>query len=117
MKLPIQRMATIAMAVFSLIYSCKKDTGLNGSGSNVTTTIFGQVTNDAGQPAIGAIASAGGVSAETDANGVFMLRDVQVDKLHAFVQVKMPGYFTASRTFVPSASSVSSVRIILLSKT
>ncbi len=117
MHLFTKRVALLLTAILLTIFTaCKKDTNNNISSETVTTTIFGRVTDESGLGIYGAKASVGSVSVNTDVNGIFILKDVRVDKYHAFVKVSKLGYFDGSRTFIASANTSNNIQIKLIAK-
>ncbi len=106
-----------------IFMGCKKDSdekpsdsGSNTWGSSISLTIAGRVFDDAtGNPLAGALVKAGSVSATTDNNGVFILKNAPGKSSLAFVQVEKAGYFPGSRSFLP-ASGGGNLRIRLMPK-
>ena len=91
-------------------------------GEVITLSIGGVVRNEMGGPVSGATVRAGcgdGEYTTTDYFGVFLLEEVSAYEGLAHVTVEKPGYFTGSRTFVPSDSAqeaISHAYITLLPK-
>lgn len=91
-------------------------------GPTVTVNIGGRVLYESGMAAQGVTVRAGcgaGISTVTDNFGVFLLEGVTAHEELAHVTVEKEGYFTASRSFIPTenaADAISTVDIILLAK-
>ena len=81
---------------------------------NVTTSIGGTVIDDNNAPVPGAIVQLGTETKETDDNGVFIFRNVEVDSKRAFVKVTKAGYFQGSRAILPNENVITNVRVQLL---
>lgn len=109
--------------IILIFMGCKKDSdekpsdsGSNTWGSSISLTIAGRVFDDAtGNPLAGALVKAGSVSATTDNNGIFILKNAPGKSSLAFVQVEKAGYFPGSRSFLP-ASGGGNLRIRLMPK-
>ncbi|MEM8907661.1 MAG: hypothetical protein AAGD05_07425, partial [Bacteroidota bacterium] len=65
-------------------------------------------------PIVGAIVRLGTETKETDQNGVFLFRDVEVNSTRAYLEASKAGYFEGSRTILPQGGAISTVRIQLL---
>ncbi len=91
-------------------------------GDLLTISIGGVVRNELGGPVSGATVRAGcgaGVSTITDHFGVYLVQGVVAYEGLAHVTVEKEGYFTGSRSFVPSESAdaaISHAHITLLAK-
>jgi uncharacterized protein (TIGR02145 family) len=103
--------------------SCKKDSdekpsdpGTNSWGNSISLIISGKVEDAAGVPLAGAVVKAGNLSATTDNNGIFILKNASGNSSLAFVQVEKAGYFSGSRSFLPTTGG-GNLRILLLPKT
>lgn len=81
---------------------------------NVKTTIGGTVIDDNNAPVPGATVQLGTETKETDDNGVFIFRNVEVDSRRAFVKVVKAGYFQGSRAILPNENVITNVRVQLL---
>ncbi len=81
---------------------------------NVTTSIGGTVIDDNNAPVPGALVQLGTETKETDDNGVFIFRNVEVDSRRAFVKVVKAGYFQGSRAILPNENVITNVRVQLL---
>lgn len=110
-----------------LLIACKKETSFENSKSGIegisidlskkiNTNVVGFVTDESGKPVSGAIASAGGVTATTDEFGYFSI-EASVPEVAGVVSISKNGYFKGIRTFVPTNSAESFVRIQLMSNT
>lgn len=69
---------------------------------SVRTTITGRVIDEAGKSVQGAVVRGHGTSTTTNANGVFVLQNVNVPSTRAVVTVTKSGFFTGARAAYPS---------------
>lgn len=84
-------------------------------GASVAINVSGRVINEWGIPIFNAIVRMGcgqGVTTMTDASGVFMLRDVHAYEELAYLTVEKEGYFTGSRSFLPTSGTADAVHIV-----
>jgi len=103
------------------ISSCQKnDTPQPGNGGDtptptpglpegvaIKTSVFGRIVNEKDEPLNGVSVAGGGVSAVTDVNGIFILKDVMLDQARAYITAAKPGYFKGSRIFQPVKDGMS----------
>jgi hypothetical protein len=101
--------------------SCQKnDIPKPGNGSDTTimppvlqegvvikTSVFGRIVNEKDEALNGVSVSGGGVSAVTDINGIFILKDVMLDQARAYITATKAGYFKGSRIFQPVKEGMS----------
>lgn len=103
-----------------LMTSCNKDAAKTGTDPDPVTppppkenpipqqkvkgSVQGIVFDKDHRPVAGANVSCGGVSVTTDANGAFLLSDVDMIKAATVVTVKKAGYFNGIRTFTANAT-------------
>lgn len=98
-----------------LFNGCRKDKStdqpkipeLPKEGVLVTTSVFGRIVDEQDKPLSGVSVSGGGKTANTDANGIFMLMDVQLDQARAYIKATKPGFFLGSRIFQPVKNGMS----------
>ena len=122
----------IFLATFSIIFinfGCKRESsddnnnggGLNPTpfienfGSEISRDFLGKVTNQEGIGLPGAQVSIGNQFAETDGNGVFMIKNAIVYERFGHIKVERAGYINGSRSVVP-AIGTNIVNIQLLRK-
>jgi hypothetical protein len=115
----------LLISVSFLAFNCQKEVqyagpGSPGPGSNntepITSTLQGNVINEAGQPAIGVTIKVGSKTAITNARGYFRIANASLDKSASLVTAEKAGYFKAYRTF-GATSGVNQVTIQLIKKT
>lgn len=80
----------------------------------VQTSIEGRVLNELLQPVQGAAVSGGSQYTVTDANGHFLLEDINVPDDAAIVTVEKNGYFKAYRTLMVRQNQIQYVQLQLL---
>ena len=83
----------------------------------VIASVAGNIIDLNNAPVIGALIEAGASTTTTDANGQFILRDIQLYEDAGFVKVTKAGYFTGSRTFLVNSNTTNNIKIQLLPKT
>lgn len=118
----------IALICFSVI-SCKKS-GVNtpddpshtdekfakNFGNVANRNFIGQIIDVTNNPIAGATVKIGSATAQTDANGIFVLKNASVYEQFAFITASKTGYLNGSRALVPTAGT-NNVKIILLPAT
>ncbi|MEO6097527.1 MAG: hypothetical protein ABIW76_18485 [Fibrobacteria bacterium] len=62
-----------------------------------TTTLFGQVKDEAGLPLAGAVVTVGSASDITEADGLFLLPMIKVPEKRAVIVARKSGYYDSSR--------------------
>ncbi|MBI3134542.1 MAG: carboxypeptidase regulatory-like domain-containing protein [Bacteroidetes bacterium] len=111
--------------------SCKKDPPVdpnNGQpnevaigtldlGTNVTADFQGRVVDEMNNPIANVTITAGNKTAQTDANGMFVIIDATVKEKLAYVEAEKPGYFSGSRSVIPTQDASNFIRIQLLTLT
>jgi len=115
--------AFVLIFVSLLSFHCQRelshiDTG-NGGANNlfpVTATLQGNITDENGQPTMGATIKVGNKTTTTNAHGYFRITNASLDKNSSLVTAEKPGYFKAYRTF-NATSGVNQVVIKLIRKT
>ncbi|MFI5218810.1 MAG: carboxypeptidase-like regulatory domain-containing protein [Bacteroidia bacterium] len=108
----------IVSSLFILIYSCSKDeinSSGGGSGSTVRTTISGMVLDENNAAVNNVTVTAYSQTATTNQYGVFVLKDVNVDKKRCIVQFSKAGYFNRAHAFIGTANTVNYVRVVMIS--
>jgi len=125
---------TISVMSLLLVFACKKEeptpnapgptpTGGSGipggisSGTSMLTSIGGVVLDESEAPIENAMVTIDSYSMLTDANGVFVFRDISVGSKRTYIEIEKAGYFHGSRAVKPQASGLSEVKIILLDQT
>jgi hypothetical protein len=107
----------LVFSVMILINACRKDesnpsSGAGSGGSQIELTITGMVQDENAAPIPGVNVSGYGLTATTDQYGIFFLQG-SVSKIRCILQLDKPGYMKRAHAFIPSASKVNYVRIVL----
>ena len=84
---------------------------------NIVSSVGGIVIDDNNDPIADATVILGTETKETDKNGVFIFRNVEVNSERAYIKVVKAGYFHGSRTILPRKDAISKTRIKLQSST
>jgi hypothetical protein len=82
----------------------------------VQFSLSGRILDEQQLPVTGAVVKAGNLTASTDLNGNFQIKNVTLDANASFVKVEKVGYFTGSRTFKAIKGSSHFVSIQLIKK-
>jgi hypothetical protein len=123
MKTLYQKSKTYLLIIVTLIgifWGCKKAENAVAPPPpviTVTASVAGSITDLNNTPVSGASVSAGSSVTTTDANGMFIIKNIQLDKDAGFVTITKPGFFTGSRTFLVNSNTVNNVKIQLIPKT
>ncbi|QEC44175.1 carboxypeptidase-like regulatory domain-containing protein [Pseudobacter ginsenosidimutans] len=115
--LPLLLLASLV----SIYIACQRDDyGSLPSGPNpaekTQISISGRVLDDENLPVNGALVKAGNLTANTDLNGNFQIKNVTLDANASFVKVEKAGFFSGSRTFKGTKGSTHYVSIQLIKK-
>ena len=118
-----QKSKTCLLIIVTLIgnfWGCRKTEKLATPpppAITVIASVAGNIIDLNNAPVIGALIEAGASTTTTDANGQFILRDIQLYEDAGFVKVTKAGYFTGSRTFLVNSNTTNNIKIQLLPKT
>lgn len=82
-------------------------------GNEISRDFIGTVVDKNQLPIPGALISIGNDTALTDSNGVFIIRDANVNKRFGYVKAEKVGYIHASRSVVPT-DGTNKVNIMML---
>ena len=85
-------------------------------GTTVSRDFIGQVIDENEDPIQNVIVNIGSSTAQTDANGVFIIKNASVKSKFAYVTATKAGYLKGSRTVIPT-SGENNIKIMLLSAT
>lgn len=85
-----------------------------GIGTEITT-IYGRIVNESGSALAGVSVSAGTATVLTNANGLYILKDVTVPKGRAVVIAKKTGYFNGAKAEVPSSFGATKIELSMMS--
>ena len=124
----------LLLFVFSiLIVSCKKELPVLGPmntgqpnqeavgtldlGNNVSAKFHGLVVDESDNPVSDVQITIGTSTTTTDANGQFVLENIDVPEKLAYVKADKAGYFPGSRSLIPSQTAFNYVKIELMEET
>lgn len=119
----------ILLSLFVLMFvatSCSRTDDFMGNSSTsnysapkIRSGISGRVTDENHLPVKNAIVTAYGKVVQTDINGEFVIRGLDMPKYYGYVKAEKPQYFMGSRTFVVSSvpNALNHVEIQLIPKT
>ena len=125
---PIQLFRLLTIVCLICNFSCQKDDGLSGNnnpqenipdtfseyfGNEISRDFLGTVIDKNHNPIEGVTISIGNETALTDSNGVFIIRDANVNERFGYVKAEKAGYIHASRSVVPS-NGTNKVTIMML---
>lgn len=128
---PIQLFRLLTIVCLICNFSCQKDDGLSGNnnpqetipdtfseyfGNEISRDFLGTVIDKNHNPIEGATITIGNETALTDSNGVFIIRDANVNERFGFVKAEKAGYIHASRSVAPS-NGTNKVTIMMLDET
>jgi len=82
-------------------------------GAKITRDFVGQIVDAANQPIQNVTVAIGTATAQTDANGVFIINGASVRTRFAYITAKKMGYIDGSRSMVPT-NGKNHVKIMLL---
>lgn len=110
-----------------VLLSCKKDkpfdnngqpnevaVGTLNLGTSVTADFQGRVVDESGNPVANVLITVGNKTASTDAHGLFVVKDASVKEKLAYVKAQKSGYFSGSRSLIPTTASSNYVKIQLM---
>ena len=109
----------IIVTSVTIFFACKKTTDkiVSPVETTVTASVAGNVTDLNDAPISNASVTAGTLTATTDNNGQFTIKNVKLNADAGLVTITKSGYFEGSRTFLVSANTVNNVSIQLIPKT
>lgn len=85
-------------------------------GATITRDFIGQIIDESNNPISGVTVTIGSLTKQTDANGIFIIKNASVKEQMAYVTATKTGYLDGSRSLVPTTGS-NNVKIMLLSST
>lgn len=106
-----------------LLTACVKEQDLfipdeiSVGGKLVKASFHGIITDENGDAVAGASVQIGSQTKTTDDNGVFLMRNVEINNQRAYVKVTKSGYFNGSRLLIVQENSSNFVRIQMLDNT
>lgn len=123
----------ISLFFFLFLNSCKKDIYPNDITSEIIkkqnerlakvipsikikTFIMGRVLDENENPISGVFLHIDNKMVVSDENGEFVFGEINANKDYTLLKAEKDGYFTGHRTFSPTANSINTVSIVLLSK-
>lgn len=85
-------------------------------GSEISRTFLGTIVDTNDNPIENVMISIGSSTAQTDANGVFIINNATVNERFGYVKAEKAGFIHASRAVVPSEGT-NKIRITMLAET
>lgn len=125
MKTKFQLLLTAFMSIFIIgIQSCKYkkdyqvkiDQNQYSNTPVVEASFYGMVTDDNGEPLVGAKVVTGTMVDVTDDNGVFFFNRISTPRDYTAIEVSKDGYFSNYRSVVVKAGDKHEVRVALVKK-
>ena len=112
------RIFTLVVALFAVV-SCKKDDDTGNispiaSTEKVTTTVAGRLTNETGSVVSGATITLAGQTTSSDPLGLFVFKNIEVEKSRCFLTITQHGFIKQTYGFHPSKGNVTYVKPVLL---
>lgn len=107
----------LSFALICSLAACKKDKAGDGplpSGNKIKTTITGQVVDQTGSAVSDVILKVGSLSQQSDVNGMFIFKNIEVEKGRVFVAASKEGYFKSGRNLIPFANEISPALIMMV---
>jgi hypothetical protein len=101
---------------FSGLGNTNDDIFVQSFGGKVDRDFIGQVVDINNQPVQNVDITIGSETAQTDVNGVFIIKNAEVRERFAYITAKKAGYIDGSRSLVPT-SGKNNVKIMLLPNT
>ncbi len=112
---------SIIFATIFIINGCRKDSDSEPDGTSIDNssaqkaTIVGRVLNEINEPVKGVSISAYGQTTQTDLDGLFVLKNIGVNKDRCIVHFAKAGFFNRAHAFIPTINSVNYLKIVLTS--
>ena len=108
----------VLLAMIVLIASCDKDengalTGSSGT-EKVKTTLTGRLIDETGNAVAGAIVELDGITTTTDIMGLFLFKNVDVNKKRCVINFSKSGYIDQYYACKPSAGNVTYTKPVML---
>lgn len=119
----ITSMGLVCLTFFMLfITACKKNDGdttdlvTDTPAAKISTTLSGRILDATGQPISGAIVESSGSTTTTDIMGLFLFKDVQVNKKRCSLKFTKPGFLTQYYSCIASAGTVTYIKGVMITK-
>lgn len=116
-------MGLVCLAFLMLfITACKKndsdttDPVIDTPAAKITTTLSGRIVDASGQPVSGAIVESSGSTTSTDIMGLFLFKDVQVNKKRCSLKFTKAGFLTQYYSCIPSSGTVTYIKGMMITK-
>jgi len=74
-------------------------------GAEITRSFLGRIIDINKQPIVNTTISIGNKTAQTDSNGVFIIKDANVFERFAYIKAQKTGYINGSRTLIPTTGT------------
>lgn len=125
----MKKLQTIALCMLIMFMSCDKDDSPSNNnpdpdpsafaenfGSEIQRNFLGKVIDTNHNPIQNVTITIGNKTAQTDANGIFIISDANVYQRFGYIKAEKAGYLHGSRSIVPSEGT-NKVTIMLLEET
>jgi hypothetical protein len=86
------------------------------AAAKITTTLSGRIIDASGQPVSGALVECSGSTTTTDIMGLFLFKDVQVNKKRCSLKFTKSGFLTQYYSCIPSAGTVTYIKGMMITK-
>ncbi len=120
-------LSALLFIILLVTFSCQKDDGNSGGGeqenipdtfseyfgNDISRDFLGTVIDKNNSPIEGVTITIGNETVLTDNNGVFIIRDANVNEYFGYIKAEKTGYIHGSRSIVPSEGT-NKVTIMLL---
>ena len=125
----MKKLQTIALCMLIMFMSCDKDDSPSNNnpdpdpsafaenfGSEIQRNFLGKVIDTNHNPIQNVTITIGNKTAQTDANGIFIISDANLYQRFGYIKAEKAGYLHGSRSIVPSEGT-NKVTIMLLEET
>lgn len=123
----MKKLQTIALCMLIMFMSCDKDDSPSNNnpdpsafaenfGSEIQRNFLGKVIDTNHNPIQNVTITIGNKTAQTDANGIFIISDANVYQRFGYIKAEKAGYLHGSRSVIPSEGT-NKVTIMLLEET
>ncbi|WP_422105938.1 hypothetical protein [Winogradskyella sp.] len=125
---PTQLISAVLLVILIVTSGCQKDDSHSGTehiqeiipntfadyfGNEISRDFIGTVIDKNHNPIEGVLIRIGDETASTDSNGVFIIKDAEVNERFGYIKAEKAGYIHGSRSVVPTEGT-NKVQIMLL---
>lgn len=101
------------IVVSALLSACGSDPS-GPDNATITTSIFGRVFDEEGEPVAGATVKGYGALTTTDADGIFTLNNLSVPSERCFITCSASGFFDGVRAAKPRPGAATPIEVTLI---